>query len=481
MTIQSLPATQPDQRYLPSPVHKFTFGLWTVGNVGRDPFGDATRPRLDPIDAVEHLAALGAYGVCFHDDDLVPPGSSSSERDEIVRRFRRTLEASGMVVSMATTNLFWHPAFKDGAFTSNDRGVRRLAIAKVMRGIDLGAELGAPIYVFWGGREGVEAMAAKPATDALDRYREAIDFLCEYVLDQGYPMRFALEPKPNEPRGDIFLPTVGHMLAFIGELAHPDMVGVNPEVAHETMAGLSFYHAVAQAIWARKLFHIDLNGQKIGRYDQDLRFASEGIEDSFFLVRLLEKSGYDGPRHFDARPYRVEDEAGIWDFAAGCMRTYLLLAEKARRIRRRPGDPGGARGIWRSRACAPDRGTVHAAGRSRAEGGEVRHGCPRGSRLCQRPVGSTRRRPAPRRPVASRAGAAAAIRPDGETGARSASDRPEGDTARSRMCGRSDSEPLEGETGARSRPDRDSGHPEGQTARAQTLSDCRCPRNSAAG
>ncbi len=331
-----LTVTESESRLVPDPTHKFTFGLWTVGNLGRDPFGETTRPRLDPIDAVHRLADLGAYGVCFHDDDLVPAGASAAERDEIVRRFRAALAETGMVVSMATTNLFWHPAFKDGAFTSNDPAVRRYAIAKAMRGIDLGAELGAPVYVFWGGREGCEAMAAKPAAAALDRYREAIDFLSEYVIDRGYPMRFALEPKPNEPRGDMFLPTVGHALAFIATLAHPDMVGVNPEVAHETMAGLSFYHAVAQALWSGKLFHIDLNGQKIGRYDQDLRFGSEGIKDSFFLVHLLETAGYAGARHFDARPYRVEDERGVWDFAAGCMRTYLAFKEKAQRFNEDP-------------------------------------------------------------------------------------------------------------------------------------------------
>ncbi len=330
----SIPA--PDTALVPTPEDRFSFGLWTVGNVGRDPFGDATRPRLDPIETVERLAALGAYGVSFHDDDLVPPGSSSNERDEIVRRFRAALDASGLVVSMATTNLFWHPVFKDGAFTANDRAVRRLAIAKAMRGIDLAAELGAPIYVFWGGREGVEATAAKPVRDALDRYREAIDFLCAYVRDQGYRMRFALEPKPNEPRGDAFLPTIGHALAFIDQLAYPDMVGLNPEVAHEQMAGLSFSAGVAQALWAGKLFHVDLNAQKIGRYDQDLRFGSEDVKDAFFLVRQLETGGYDGPRHFDARPYRVEDADGIWDFAAGCMRTYLALREKVRRFEADP-------------------------------------------------------------------------------------------------------------------------------------------------
>lgn len=328
-------ATDWEATLVPTPAHKFSFGLWTIGNVGRDPFGEQTRPRLDPFEMVERLGAMGAYGVSFHDDDLVPFGSSSAERDGIVRRFRRALEASGIVATMATTNLFWHPVFKDGAFLSNDPAVRRYAIAKAMRGIDLGAELGARTYVLWGGREGVEAMAAKPPIDAFDRYREAIDFLCGYVRDQDYDMRFALEPKPNEPRGDAFLPTVGHALAFINSLAYPDMVGVNPEVAHETMSGLSFYHAVGQAIWAGKLFHVDLNGQKIGRFDQDLRFASEGIKEAFFLVRLLESS-YDGPRHFDARPYRVEDADGIWDFAAGCMRSYLVLAEKARRFDRDP-------------------------------------------------------------------------------------------------------------------------------------------------
>jgi xylose isomerase len=313
----------------PRPQDKFTFGLWTVGHKGNDPFGVATRPGVAPVDMVRKLAELGAYGVCFHDDDLLPPGTGDSERERIKRDFRAALDETGMKVSMATTNLFTHPVFKDGAFTSNDRDVRRYALQKVMRGMDLGAELGAPLYIFWGGREGVEADAAKPARDALERFREALDFLCEYVLDQGYDMRVALEPKPNEPRGDIFLPTVGHMLAFIERLEHPDMVGVNPEVAHETMAGLSFLHAVAQAIWAGKLFHIDLNGQRIGRYDQDFRFGAVGIKDAFFLVKLLEDSGYDGPRHFDARPLRVESEEGIWDFAAGCMRTYLALKAKA--------------------------------------------------------------------------------------------------------------------------------------------------------
>ena len=316
----------------PTRADKFTFGLWTVGNAGRDQFGDATRPKLDPEDSVRRLAELGAFGISMHDDDLVPYDASPSERDRIVGGLHKVLDESDMVVSMATTNLFAHPVFKDGAFTSNDRGVRRYAIAKTMRAIDIGAELGAPIYVFWGGREGVEAMAAKRPADALDRYREAINFLCGYVRDRHYPMRFAIEPKPNEPRGDTFLPTVGHALAFIGSLDHPEMVGLNPETAHETMSGLSFYHAVAQTVWHGKLFHIDLNGQKIGRFDQDLRFGSEGLKDAFFLVKLLEESGYAGPRHFDAHAYRVEDRDGVWDFASGCMRTYLILREKARRF-----------------------------------------------------------------------------------------------------------------------------------------------------
>lgn len=322
--------------YRPTPADRFTFGLWTVGNMGRDPFGEAVRVALDPVETVHHLAELGAYGVSLHDNDLVPMGASAAERDRIVGRFRSALEATGMVVGMATTNLFYHPVFKDGAFTANDPAVRRYAIAKTMASIDLAAELGARVYVFWGGREGTEAFAAKPAMDALSRYREALDFLSNYVREQAYPIRFAIEPKPNEPRGDAFLPTVGHALGFIATLEHPEMVGVNPEVAHETMAGLSFYHAVAQAAWSGKLFHIDLNGQKIGRYDQDLRFGSEGIKDAFFLVQLLEESGYAGPRHFDAHAYRTEDAAGVWAFAAGCMRTYLILKEKVRRFRADP-------------------------------------------------------------------------------------------------------------------------------------------------
>jgi xylose isomerase len=309
---------------------RFTFGLWTVGNPGRDPFGGPTREPLDPVDSVHRLAELGAWGISLHDDDLVPWGTPPAERDRIVARFKAALEETALGVGMATTNLFGHPAFKDGAFTSNDRGVRRAAIGKAMRSIDLGAELGAEVYVFWGGREGTEAAVAKDPRDALDRYREAIDVLADYVVEQGYDLRFAIEPKPNEPRGDIFLPTIGHALHFIGTLNRPEMVGVNPEVAHETMAGLSFVHGVGQALWAGKLFHIDLNAQRIGRYDQDFRFGAEDLKEAFLLVRLLERAGYAGPRHFDAHAYRNEDPEGVWEFASGCMRTYVALAERAR-------------------------------------------------------------------------------------------------------------------------------------------------------
>jgi xylose isomerase len=313
---------------MPDP--RFTFGLWTVGNPGRDPFGAPTREPLDPVDSVRKLAELGAWGVSLHDEDLIPYGSSAAEHDRILSRFKAALEETGLGVGMATTNLFGHPAFKDGAFTSNDRGVRRAAIGKAMRAIDLGAELSAEVFVFWGGREGTEVGAAKDPRDALERYREAIDVLNAYQSEQGYGLRFAMEPKPNEPRGDIFLPTVGHALHFITTLEHPENVGVNPEVAHETMAGLSFAHGVGQALWAGKLFHIDLNGQRIGRYDQDFRFGAEDLKEAFLLVRLLERAGYDGPRHFDAHPYRNEDADGVWDFAAGCMSTYRSLAERAR-------------------------------------------------------------------------------------------------------------------------------------------------------
>ena len=319
--------------YTPRPEHQFTFGLWTVGNQGRDPFGHEVRPPIDPAESVRRLAALGAYGVNLHDNDLVPHGSTPSERETILKRFRTALDETGMRVPMATTNLFSLPIFKEGAFTANDPQVRRFAVRKTLDSIDLGAELGATVYVMWGGREGVEADAAKDVRAALDRYKEAVDLCCEYIRERGYAMRIALEPKPNEPRGDMFLPTVGHALAFINELEWPGMVGLNPEFAHETMSGLSFTHAVAQTMWHDKLFHIDLNAQRIGKYDQDFRFGSEGIRDAFYLVRLLEDSGWDGMRHFDAHPYRTEDADGVWDFALGCMRTYLILKEKVERMR----------------------------------------------------------------------------------------------------------------------------------------------------
>ena len=316
----------------PRPEHHFTFGLWTVGNQGRDPFGHETRPPLDPVDAVHHLADLGAYGINFHDNDLIPHGTSPADREAILKRFRRAIDSTGMQVPMATTNLFSLPVFKDGAFTANDPAIRRFAMQKTLAAIDLGAELGAGVYVMWGGREGIECDAAKDVGTALDRYREAVNVCCAHIRDRGHDLRIALEPKPNEPRGDLFLPTVGHALGFIERLEWPDMVGLNPEFAHETMSGLSFHHGVGQALWAGKLFHIDLNAQRIGKFDQDFRFASEGQRDAFYTVRLLESSGWEGMRHFDAHAYRTEDRDGVWDFALGCMRSYLILADKVRRF-----------------------------------------------------------------------------------------------------------------------------------------------------
>jgi len=317
--------------YTPKPEHKFTFGLWTVGSIGRDPFGDPVRQPKSPVELVHLLADVGAYGVNFHDNDLVPIDATPTERDKIVAEFKKALDDTGIVVPMATTNLFGDPAFKDGAFTSNDPRVRAYALHKTMHAIDLGAELGAEVYVFWGGREGVETDAAKDPVEAIKRTREAMNFLCEYVRDQNYDLGFALEAKPNEPRGDIYNATTGHMLAFIETLDHPEMVGVNPEVAHEHMAGLNFLHGVAQAWEAGKLFHIDLNDQAFGRYDQDLRFGSVNLKSAFFLVKFLEDVGYAGSRHYDAHAYRTEDYEGVKDFARGCMRTYLILKEKAER------------------------------------------------------------------------------------------------------------------------------------------------------
>jgi xylose isomerase len=321
------------ERYQPQPSDKFTFGLWTVGNTGRDPFGEAVRERLSPVELVQLLADVGAYGVNLHDNDLVPIDAGAAERDRIVRQFKQALADTGLVVPMATTNLFSDPIFKDGAFTANDARVRAYARQKTMQAIDLGVELGAQVYVFWGGREGTESDAGKDAVESLKRFREAINFLCEYVRDNGYDLRFALEAKPNEPRGDIYLPTTGAMLAFITTLDQPDMVGVNPEVAHEHMAGLNFLHAVAQAWEMGKLFHIDLNDQAFGRYDQDFRFGAHNLKSAFFLVKFLEEVGYQGSRHFDAHAYRTDSYEGVKDFARGCMRTYLILKEKAQQWR----------------------------------------------------------------------------------------------------------------------------------------------------
>ncbi|GAC1556393.1 MAG: xylose isomerase [Ktedonobacteraceae bacterium] len=333
---QNIAHEQSSDAYTPKKEDKFSFGLWTVGNQGRDPFGDAVRPPLDPVYSVKKLSQLGAWGISLHDNDLVPFNATAMERDRIVREFKQALTDYGMVVPMATTNLFFHPIFKDGAFTSVDPAVRAFALQKTMRAIDLGAELGASTYVFWGGREGVDSEASKDPVVALKRMRDAINFLCSYVIEQGYQLRFALEPKPNEPRSDTYLPTIGHMLAFIYTLDHPEMVGLNPEVAHEHMAGLNFVHGVAQALEAGKLFNIDLNDQKGPRYDQDLRFGSENLKPMFFLVKVLEDYAYSGPLNIDAHAYRTEDEQGVWDFALGCMRTYNMLKAKVKRFHADP-------------------------------------------------------------------------------------------------------------------------------------------------
>jgi xylose isomerase len=326
----------------PTKEDKFSFGLWTVGWRARDFFGEETRPVLAAVEAVHRLAELGAYGITFHDDDLIPPGSNGSERQRIINEFTAALEETGMVVPMVTTNLFYDPVFKDGGFTSNDRSVRRYAIRKVMRNMDLAAELGAQIYVFWGGREGSEVDFAKDVRAALDRYREAMDLLAQYSIDKGYGMRFAIEPKPNEPRGDILLPSIGHALAFINELEHSDMVGINPETGHEQIACLNYTHGIAQALWAGKLFHIDLNGQKGPRFDQDLVFGNGDLLQAFSTVDLLENGApgggpvYDGPRHFDYKPLRTENIDGVWESALANMEIYLTLRDRARAFRADP-------------------------------------------------------------------------------------------------------------------------------------------------
>jgi xylose isomerase len=323
-------------RYEPRREDRFSFGIWTVGWQAIDVFGPAARPPMPAERAVRKLAEIGAYGVNFHDNDVFGFNATPAQREQRIAAFRKALADTGLVVTTATTNLFSHPVFKDGAFTANDRDVRRFALAKVMRNLDLAAELGAATYVCWGGREGAESGAAKDVRSALDRYKEAFDVLAAYVLDQGYPLRFAIEPKPNEPRGDILLPTAGHALAFIGELEHPELFGLNPEVGHEEMAGLNYAHGITQALWHGKLFHIDLNGQNGPRYDQDLRFGAGNARGAFWVVDALLAGGYDGPVHFDYKPPRTEDDDGVWESARACMRNYLILREKARAFRADP-------------------------------------------------------------------------------------------------------------------------------------------------
>lgn len=322
--------------YTPTPADKFTFGLWTVGWQARDPFGDPTREALDPVRTVNELAKRGAYGVTFHDDDLIPFGSDETNRRAHIDRFKKALADTGMKVPMATTNLFSHPVFKDGALTSNDKDIRRYAIRKVMKNIELAVELGAKIYVCWGGREGAESESSKDAYVALERYREAFNVLGQFVLDNKYDIKFAIEPKPNEPRGDIFLPTIGHALGFISMLDHPELVGLNPEVGHEQMANLNFVHGIAQALWQKKLFHIDLNGQRGPKYDQDFVFGHGDLKSAFFLVELLERYNYDGMRHFDYKPVRTENDNGVWESATANMRMYLILKERAAAFRSDP-------------------------------------------------------------------------------------------------------------------------------------------------
>ncbi|MDR0341961.1 MAG: xylose isomerase [Nocardiopsaceae bacterium] len=343
--------------YVPAPADRFSFGIWTVGWQGVDVFGPAVRPPMPADRAVRKLAELGAYGVNFHDNDVFDFDASESERDQRIAAFRQALADTGLVVTTATTNLFGHPMFKEGAFTANDRDVRRFALAKVMRNLDLAAGMGARVYVCWGGREGAESGASKDVRAALDRYKEAMDVLCQYVLDQGYAIRFAIEPKPNEPRGDILLPTLGHALAFITELEHPELVGVNPEVGHEEMSGLNYAHAISQALWHGKLFHIDLNGQHGPRYDQDLRFGAGNARGAFWVVDALAAGGYDGPVHFDYKPPRTEDDDGVWESARACMRNYLILREKVRAFR---ADPEVIKALADSRVSALSEPTLAA-------------------------------------------------------------------------------------------------------------------------
>lgn len=326
----------------PTREDKFSFGLWTIGWQAQDQFGVATRPWLDPVEAVHKLAELGAYGITFHDDDLVQFGADNATRDGVIAGFKKALDETGLVVPMVTTNLFSHPVFKDGGFTSNDRSVRRYALRKVLRNMDLAADLGAKTFVLWGGREGSEYDSAKDVQAALDRYREGLNLIAQYSEDNNYGLRFAIEPKPNEPRGDILLPTAGHAIAFVQEMDKPELFGINPEVGHEQMSNLNYTHGIAQALWHGKLFHIDLNGQHGPKFDQDLVFGHGDVFNAFSLVDLLEHGGpnggpaYDGPRHFDYKPSRTEDMTGVWESAAANMRMYLLLKERAQEFRADP-------------------------------------------------------------------------------------------------------------------------------------------------
>ncbi len=320
-----------DTSYAPDPKLKFTFGLWTIGNIGRDPFGEPTREKISLNQILEMLGEVGAYGVNFHDNDAFPIDATPQTIAQILKEFKKGMKDNNLLCPMATTNLFSDPVFKDGAFTSNNAKIRALAIQKAMRGMEYGAELGAKLYVFWGGREGAETDAVRNPIDAIKRFREAINFLCEWNIQQKYGYKFAFEAKPNEPRGHLYFAVTGSYLALIPTLDHPDMCGVNPEFAHETMAGLNFVHHVAQAIEMKKLFHVDLNDQEMGRYDQDFRFGSANLKHAFFLVKLLEDSGYNGSRHFDAHAYRQSDYQDVKEFARGCMRTYMILKEKSAR------------------------------------------------------------------------------------------------------------------------------------------------------
>ena len=328
----------------PTPEDKFSFGLWTVGWTGTDPFGTSTRPALDPWEYADKLAELGAWGITFHDNDVFPFDATPEVRRDRIAQLRDVADKSGLTIEMVTTNTFTHPLFKDGGLTANDRSVRRFGLRKVLDAVDIAADCGASTFVMWGGREGAEYDSSKDLYAALERYKEGLDTVAGYIKSQGYDLKIGLEPKPNEPRGDIFLPSIGHALALIAELDHGDIVGLNPEVGHEQMANLNYTHGIAQALFSNKLFHIDLNGQKGLKYDQDLVFGHGDLLSAFFTVDLLVNGfpyspnapRYDGPVHFDYKPSRTEGMQGIWDSAKANMETYLMLADKARAFRADP-------------------------------------------------------------------------------------------------------------------------------------------------